>query len=264
MECNKAFKCITNTHLNRHSITMEEYIIKYPKAILRDANVIKTMYSGHSKRMSELRCNGIIKTTPMGKQARIEASRRMKQDNPMKNKETAKKMVKTKSERTYIIKRTPEQRKRYSESKMGDKNPMKRPEVAMKSAIGHTRKKSGCEIKFDRIVDEYALPLKYVGNNKLWIGYKNPDYVDTEDKKLVIEVTSDAYNRVEEKYEEKRIEHFKKYNYRCITIRYTKCQKASEDKLHHNIGKLLKKIIYENSRYQIYHSFEGETKCIQH
>jgi len=267
-ECRKFLKVITNTHLKYHNMTMAGYQIKYPESPIREQETIDKMYSAEniarmSKRMSELRLSGGIRIPPMSLENRRLVSERMTTSNPMKNPDVVNKVKATRKTRVYNIFRTDEQKQHYRECKLGDRNPMKNPETAMKSAMGHNRKKSGIEILFDKVILDYKLPLKYVGNNKLWVGCKNPDYVDTEDKKLVIEITSDAYHRLENNYEETRIKHFNKYGYRCITIRYTKCNKRSWEILHKNLGELLTKILYAKYSYQIYHSTDGETTCIQ-
>jgi len=268
-ECGKWFKAISNTHLLHHKMTMKGYQNKYKGEPIREVDTVNKMYSAErrkvlSETMSKNRRSGKVLPPIVSGERKREASKRMVENNPMKQPEVVSRMQATKQGRVYNLERTEEQKRRYSISKLGDKNPMKNPVNAQKSAQGHNRKKSGVEIRFDMVVEEYGLPLKYVGNNKLWIGHKNPDYVDTEGRKIVIEITSDAYHRLEEGYEEKRIEHFKQHNYRCITIRYTGCNKSALETLHNNLGKLLTKLIYENSSYQVYHTPRGEISCVQH
>jgi len=266
-ECGKKFKSITNTHLEKnHKISLKEYQNKYIGVQIRDADVVRKMYLNHSQTLSRLRREGVVVSPPLTEEARRNASQRMKNNNPMKKLGVVEKVKRTKREKfeagLYDFSRTPEQRKRYSEAKIGDKNPMKRPEVYIKNAKAHNRKKSGIELMFDEVIKKYKLPLEYVGNNKFWIGAKNPDYINKE-RKLVVEVTSDAYKRLETNYEVDRITHFKKYGYNTITVRYTSCLKKYIQNRNNSFGETLNKIIYEDSSYQLYHSKTGEISCVQ-
>lgn len=48
--------------------------------------------------------------------------------------------------------------------------------------------KSSLELKFERIIQELKMPYKYVGNGELIIKKKCPDFVNSEGKKIAIEV----------------------------------------------------------------------------
>jgi hypothetical protein len=107
-------------------------------------------------------------------------------NNPMADINSVKKMTTTTEERRASgeigpIVRTEEQRAKYSASKTGDKNPMKRPEVALASAIGHTYPKSGLEKNFEEGFELAGIKARYVGDNSLPIGsdevgFKMPDF----------------------------------------------------------------------------------------
>lgn len=64
---------------------------------------------------------------------------------------------------------------------------------------------------------------KYVGDFKVWIGGKNPDFIN-EEKKKIIEFFGDYYhsekvkNKSERDQEIDRINHFKKYGYLCLVV----------------------------------------------
>jgi len=71
------------------------------------------------------------------------------------------------------------------------------------------------------------LPYKCVGDGSFLIGYKNPDYIDTNGKKICIEVSSKREKSIKRKnrcyqswqeYEKQRIEHFTKYGWKCIVL----------------------------------------------
>lgn len=50
------------------------------------------------------------------------------------------------------------------------------------------RKPNNLEKKMVDIIEKYSLPYKYVGNGKFWIEDVNPDFVNTNSKKVCIEV----------------------------------------------------------------------------
>lgn len=50
------------------------------------------------------------------------------------------------------------------------------------------RDMSSLEIKFDNLVKELGLPYRFVGNGEVTIGRKCPDFVNTNGKKIAIEV----------------------------------------------------------------------------
>jgi hypothetical protein len=68
---------------------------------------------------------------------------------------------------------------------------------------------------------KYKIPVKYVGNNKLWIGGKCPDFVN-KNLKFIIEVCNknqkNQFYGSWKKYARDRIEHFKKYGYFCFVL----------------------------------------------
>jgi len=168
-------------------------------------------------------------------------SERMKIYNPMKNKNIAKKVTEIRQKKIrngeLILKRTDEQRKRYSISKLGEKNPMKRPEVVHKNFLSHQVKKNISEKKFEELCIKNGIPVKFVGDGKLMIGYKYPDFIIDGTNKL-IETYSGSYGYANGKvkrgkeWELNRINHFKKYGYECLCINIDKLHpKQSRDLL---------------------------------
>lgn len=57
---------------------------------------------------------------------------------------------------------------------------------------------------------------KFVGNGKCWIGRKNPDFVNINGKKELIEVFGDYWHFGENP--QVRINHFQKYGFRTLVI----------------------------------------------
>jgi len=79
------------------------------------------------------------------------------------------------------------------------------------------------EIFVDGLVQTACPEFRYVGNRKVWIGKKNPDWIH-RNRNLVIEYFSDYYHgekrtgRTKEQEEDLRKSHFKKYGYDCLII----------------------------------------------
>jgi hypothetical protein len=58
--------------------------------------------------------------------------------------------------------------------------------------------------------------FKYTGDGQVWIGGKNPDWININGKKQLIEFFGSYWHKKED--EEVRKEHFKKYGYDCLVI----------------------------------------------
>lgn len=257
--CWTTLKAVTNTHLKKHNTTQEAYIKKYWR--IRTDELQKVMYRKHSDIMSELRASWRVVPPPMSKENREKLSTMMKRNNPMKDRNTVKKVMQSKQWMQYDYSFNRDAIKRENCSKrMKVANPMFNKEIVQRNAISHNRKKSWIENKF--IEHTNWMWIDYVWNNKLRIGHKNPDFV-VNWYNTVIEVTSDAYKRLENNYEEERILHFTKHWYNCITVRITKVYKAFESNMWHTIRLVLNKIIHEKNSYQVYHDKEWRVYCLQ-
>jgi very-short-patch-repair endonuclease len=68
------------------------------------------------------------------------------------------------------------------------------------------------------IIKKYNLPFAYCGDGSLLIGYKNPDFYETNGKKICIEVANKVSFQHPEGWDRKRIEHFAKYGWRCLVF----------------------------------------------
>lgn len=90
-------------------------------------------------------------------------------------------------------------------------------DFAKKMAEAYGRKPTKLEVHFTELLDElYPGEWKYVGDGEIWIGGKNPDFINIRGKKQVIEVFGDYWHRGEDPQE--RINHFRKYGFDCIVI----------------------------------------------
>jgi len=118
-----------------------------------------------------------------------------------------------------------EWRKKVSESKKGDKNPMKNPEVVKKMLMNRNYKiPNKMEEKLINIIEKHKLPFEYTGNGKIAIGKRNPDFINNNGKKLIIELFGEYWhnpllNKIpySRTYRE-TIKYYKKYGYKCLII----------------------------------------------
>jgi len=83
------------------------------------------------------------------------------------------------------------------------------------------KKPSSFEKRIILLCSKYRLPFIYTGDGRILVGYKNPDFINKEDK-IIIEVFLDYFKIRDygsvENYIKKRGEHFKKYGYKTIFI----------------------------------------------
>lgn len=57
---------------------------------------------------------------------------------------------------------------------------------------------------------------QYVGNHRIWIGGRNPDFIGISGQKKVIELFGDYWHQGEDP--QIRIDHFKQFGYDCLVI----------------------------------------------
>ena len=81
---------------------------------------------------------------------------------------------------------------------------------------------------------------KFVGDGKIWIGYKNPDFINVNGQKKIIELFGDYWHsvgrtgRTKQQEENQRINHFAKYGFKVLIVWERELK---------NIPKLKKKLI---------------------
>ncbi len=80
------------------------------------------------------------------------------------------------------------------------------------------------EQKFIELFKKYNLPFNYCGDGSLIIGFKNPDFVESDGEKICLEVGNKSEKNIFSKqkswkiYERDRIKHFAKYGWKCIVL----------------------------------------------
>ena len=79
------------------------------------------------------------------------------------------------------------------------------------------------------IINKNSLPYKYVGNGEILIGFKNPDFINTNGIKVCIEVANEFHH--DANYPKDRFEHFKKYGWHCITFLINDLSKIGENQI---------------------------------
>jgi hypothetical protein len=73
------------------------------------------------------------------------------------------------------------------------------------------------ELKFEQFLNNlYPGEWKYVGNFEFWLGGKNPDFMNVNGNKQLIELYGDYWHKGENPQE--RIDHFKKYGFDTLVI----------------------------------------------
>ena len=84
----------------------------------------------------------------------------------------------------------------------------------------HSRKMSSYEQRVLGLIKKYNLPYKFVGNGEVWIGQKNPDFINTNGEKKIIEVYSEYHVGFwkDKDYESERSKLFAKYGFQTIFL----------------------------------------------
>lgn len=127
--------------------------------------------------------------------------------------------------------RSVEQKKRYSLSKLGDKNPMKRHDVRLANMIGHKYKQSKFEAKFEALFETLGVEATYVGADKKLVigdgisGYRIPDFKLRGTRVVEIYHTTKKYMtaglpncRTEDNYENPTRDFYKQHGYSVLFL----------------------------------------------
>ena len=82
---------------------------------------------------------------------------------------------------------------------------------------GWWNRPTSLEKQMIEIIERYSLPYKYVGDGSFLIGFKNPDFININSKKICVEVANIYHH--DDNYETKRKKHFKNYGWECVVFR---------------------------------------------
>jgi len=85
------------------------------------------------------------------------------------------------------------------------------------------RKPGPAEGKMIELISSSGLPFKYVGDYKLWIGNKNPDFIRTQGKNQVIELFGEYWHQTKSSLKQHQtaegtVEHYKGAGFNCLII----------------------------------------------
>lgn len=153
----------------------------------------------------------------------------MKKNNPMFNPSARKKHL----EKV----RTPKFRNKARETfKLNWKNPKTREKTLKNLLKAMFKRPTSLEKEFIGIIKKYNLPFRYVGDGKIIIGYNNPDFISTDNKKLIIETANRFHHK--ENYPKIRQKIFGKYGYKVLVLWAKKDRNELED----NEKEIVKKI----------------------
>lgn len=103
-------------------------------------------------------------------------------------------------------------------------------EIVIKNALkGLLKRPTSFEKKLIDLINENNLPFKYIGNGDLIIGYKNPDFIETNGKKLLIETYAKFWHP--QNYEKQRSKLFKKFGYKTLFLNENHLQSRNWQKI---------------------------------
>ncbi len=130
---------------------------------------------------------GLTGTFKHTKENKKKASERMKKNNPMKNPETVLKNVESRKRNgtTGLGIPKPKYLCIANSIRMKKNNPMKNPETVMKNFRNHNREKTGPEKYIEKICKKINLNIQYIGDGRIFINGKSPDFIIPGCKKLI-------------------------------------------------------------------------------
>ena len=97
------------------------------------------------------------------------------------------------------------------------KNRWKNPEFAKKMLKAFEMKPTKPEIQMEALLNElFPKEYKYVGDGDVWINGKNPDFINCNGQKKIVEVYGDYWHR--DHKEQDRIDIFEPYGYQTLVI----------------------------------------------
>jgi len=108
-----------------------------------------------------------------------------------------------------------------------------RERVIRNTLKGLFKRPTSLEKQFIGLIQKYSLPYRYTGDGSFLIGFKNPDFVNTNGAKICIEVTNPYYHDID--WADKRINHFKKYGWDCF-IFFSEGKKLNDKEIIAELG----------------------------
>lgn len=237
--CGRKFKKI-GAHLKyKHSMTGEEYHKMFPDSILvpkkyllfGDKNPskrpdvrrkISEAKKGHattkktrgkiSRTLKEKHLKGLFSPPGPSEEALKRSAERLKKNPPILglSEERRKEVYRKRSENTVW-------RKNISRAmvKLWKDESFANKQTKLMSE-GRWNRPTKLEEKIIQLISEYELPYDYVGDGKVFIARKVPDFIDNNGEKKLIEVAGDYWHTPKEM--EERAQFFAKYGYKTLVI----------------------------------------------
>jgi len=102
-------------------------------------------------------------------------------------------------------------------------DPEYREKVIKNSLNGLLARPTSLEKQMIKLIEENKLPYMYVGDGSFFIGWKCPDFIENNGRKIVLEVRPKVMCQfwdkcTPEEYEQRQKEHYAKFSYDCIII----------------------------------------------
>lgn len=242
--CNKKLREIKNNHLIKCShITLLEYKELFPSCltISEELKSTKQRVSTGVKQSPETirkRIKGTLKTRiyhPHLKETRLKISSSIKnlkqvpwnkgltkENNEIIKKLSLQKVGKKHSKKWIENLKKSHTKERRLKASITQKNNFTKPDFLEKYVKGSKVCPNRTELMLIKIIGDLKIPYKFVGDFKLWIGGKNPDFIDTQDKKIIEffgyrhrEESTNIPNIISEN---NRKNHFKKFGYDCLIL----------------------------------------------
>jgi len=106
--------------------------------------------------------------------------------------------------------------KKSEQQKEKWRNPQTKEMMLKRFLSNITKRPTSYETKIINLCEQHSLPFKYVGDGQIWIAYKNPDFIETNGKKLLIEVYDQYWHS--EDYEESRGKLFSRFGFKTLFL----------------------------------------------
>lgn len=224
--CGKEQGSISYRHLRSHGITAAAYMSLFPDAPLC-SEATRAKLSETSRRAWSNPTAGFHQ----GRGIKIWATRRARgtSSGTLKGKtyeeihgvEKARELKALRKASRYWEQISPEVRQAVNA--INSRKAWDTPERARRTAAAQNRKPSVPEVRFGETLErEFPSQWKYVGDGEVWIGGKNPDFINIDGHKLLIEAYTPYFKIKDfgtiENFMRQRSAHFRTYGFQTIFV----------------------------------------------
>ena len=240
--CGREFDAVTNTHLkSEHGITVADYRKMFPSADLMSEEIKQRIVDSLEGRVvseetrQKLSESNKGNTSALGFRQTEEAKQRMSESKKGRevSEETRQKLSasllgRVASEETKR-QRSESQKELWRDSEYArmmsevHKENWKNPEFARRMVEAQNRKPNGPELQLLSVLSKhFPDEWKYVGDGTFWLEGKNPDFMNVNGEKQVIEIFGyywhDPGYFPSRMSEEELIAHYREYGFNCIVF----------------------------------------------